>query len=490
MVETGISSRLVFLAEKFQVFDENDLNEFIKIKNMSDKDYYNQTNSDNKELNNLTRRPEIEFIGTKKKIIAIRISEYIGLSKKDSSVIIKVADFVFADMVEADPTEQKIYLQWMLNVFYTSIKLGLYSEAKNLALEDLQRANEYLILFDANKRKTKFKSFCNKTAGLKHILTPSDINQFKTLSQLFDAIDPFIERKSSNMEKALEMFVSRGDAEITFRDRKWTVFIPKTIDAACVVNNHVSWCTAKPGNSNFSNYTSGGSYRLPNGKVSSLYIVFNNEFFAGKSEEVYQFHFESNQLHNRSNQKIDAFKEVISTTNGIDLYFKEELLKLASLKDSIEDNIYIDFLIRFGHSEALFDSYDESTPKILIQKKDVVKMPDISRFKGVETITILRTGLTEIHPSIGNLSNLEMLVLTGNNIKTIPKEIGKLKNLGLINLTENPIESICDEIGELDSSRGGSLYMLFIGESDLSKDNLKKLRNLLPNVKVGHSKIN
>lgn len=489
MVETEISSRLSFLAEKFQVFDESDLKELTNLKNMSDKDYSKQIDSDNIESNKFVRRPEIEFIGTKKKIIAIKISEYIGLAKKEFKTTIKVADFVFADMVESDPTEQKIYLQWMLNVFYTSIKAGLFSEAKNLALEDLQRANEYLILFDANKRKAKFKSFCNKTAGLKHITTPSDINQFKNLSQLFDAIDPFIERKSSNMEKALEMFVSRGDAEISFRDRKWTVFIPKTIDAACVVNNHVSWCTAKPGNSNFSNYTSGSSYRLPNGKVSSLYIVFNNDFFTGKSEEVYQFHFESNQLHNRSNQKVDAFKDIISTTNGIDMYFKEELLRLATLKDSIEDNIYIDYLIKFGHSEALFDSYDESTPKILVQKKDVVKMPDISRFKNVETISILRTGLSEIHPSIGNLPTLEMLVLTGNNIKTIPKEIGKLKNLGLINLTENPIESICDEIGELDSSRGGSLYMLFIGESDISKDNLNKLRRLLPNVKVGHSKI-
>ncbi len=487
MVETEISNRLAFLAEKFQVFDEAELKEITNLKNKPDKEYYASLELDSSE-SKFIRRPEIDIIGTKKKVIAVKISEYLGMGKKDNKVTVRVADYVFADMVEADPTEQKIYLQWMLNVFTTSIKNGFYGEATNLALEDLQRANEYLVLFDGNKRKEKFKQFCGKTAGLKHITKPSDINQFKNLSQLFDAIDPFIERVSSNMEKALEMFVSKGDAEIAFRDRKWTVFIPKTIDAACVVNNHVSWCTAKPGNSNFANYTTGSSYRLPNGKPSRLYIVFDNDFFSGKSDRVYQFHFESQQLHNRSNQKADAFKEIISTSNGIDEFFKEELVKLASLKESIDNNIYIDYLIKFGHSEALFDSLDVVSRKILFQKKDIVKMPDISRFKSVEHISILKTGLTDIHPSIGKLPNLQMLILTGNAIKTLPKEIGNLKKLELLNLTENPIESICDEIGELDSSRGGSLFMLFIGESDISRENLAKLKRLLPNVKVGHSK--
>ena len=157
---------------------------------------------------------------------------------------------------------------------------------------------------------------------------------------------------------------------------------------------------------------------------------------------------------------------------------------MAKQLKKIENNKYIDFLVRFGWTEALFDIMDDYTPIIKFKDREVPKMPDISKFKELHTLIIANGKLHELHPSIGKLKNIREIILPNNNLKSLPKEIGNLNSLLFINLLGNKIKDIPDEIKYLDETNGGSLYRIACNRNEIGEDNYKKLRTLLPSVKM------
>ena len=474
-----ISDRLLFLGNEFKIFEESEIDEII-----------NSNNENHKEHN------DIQFIKSisTNKVLAIRKSFINNNEKGRYKVLVYVSCDVFGDMVKSDPTDNKEYLQWMLTVFRNLIKDSNISneKARQFAEEDLNMANNYLTIFSRNKHKRRFKELCTNSFTAPKT-DPTNINQYSSLSQLFDAVYPFVEREPSLLENKMIEFENKGQAKIAFRDRKWTVFIPYTMEANCVMEHFASWCTAKPGNSNFNNYTN--NYLLPNGKQSRIYVIVNNLLFEGKSKECYQIHFETKQIKSRINDRdINFYEPVLSTSDAISEYFKLELSKLASLCENKTNNIYSDFLIKFGFCDALFDMLDSNRMIINFENKGndlfadrilIPKLPDISKFKNnLDELVLVNVDLAHISPSIGELKQLQLLSLQNNKLVTIPKEIGKLKKLELLNIKGNKIESIPDEIGDLDFSNGGSLYRVSIDETDLSKENFNKLRKLLPNAVI------
>jgi hypothetical protein len=267
----------------------------------------------------------------------------------------------------------------------------------------------YLTLFDINKRKKKFKELCSASYSLKSILDPTNIDQYKNLSQLFDAVDPFIEREPSAVERTLKKFVQSGQAVIPVQDRKFTLYIPKTTAASVVFANFANWCTATKGNGMFNSYTSGNL--KPNGKKSDIYIIINNKFFTGESDEMYQIHFETNQLKDRKNaENVSIFENVLSESEGLLNFFHDELVEMAKgFKKGLDNNRYLDYLIQFGFADSLFELIDEKTPAIRINKREVPRLPDISKFKTLDQIVILEAKMVELHPSIGKLDKLRIL---------------------------------------------------------------------------------
>jgi hypothetical protein len=473
MKKTNITDRLTFLAEQFDVFES--VMDSPDSKPIEDK--LETFKTDGYESKTITTNN-----GTIIGILSIKANNKNRELKK-----VSVCSQVFSDMIVADPTENKIYLQWMLNVFTRLIKSGTendISSAIRFVSEDLPQANVYLVLFEDNKRKRKFKELCLSSYSLKHVDDPTNINQYKSLSQLFDAVDPFIEREPSAVERTMNKFVESGQAVIPVKDRKFTLFIPKTTAANIVFDKFANWCTAKEGNGMFKNYTQNN--KKPNGKNSDIYIIVNNKFFSGESEEMYQIHFETSQLKDRKNsQNVSIFENVIAESEGLSNFFYDELMGMAKdFKKGIENNKYLDFLIQFGFSESLFEMFPEDVPSIRIMNREVPKLPILTRFKNVDQFIITKAKLVELHPSIGNLTNLEMLVLTDNRIKSLPKEIGMLKNLVFLNLTGNPIKEIPSEIACLDKSNGGSLHRLGIREEDVGSEIYKKLKHLLPQTEI------
>jgi hypothetical protein len=370
----------------------------------------------------------------------------------------------------------------MLNVFVRYIKEGNLENAIRFVIEDLPQANEYIKLFESNKRKQKFKKFCENSYILKYFKDPTDINQYRSLAQLFDSVDPFIEREPSELESLILRYFESGQADIPVNDRKFILFIPKNVDANVIFNKFANWCTAKPGNGMFKHYT---EHKRPDNTNSKIYIIINKKFFTGESNDLYQIHFETNQIKDRSNsQNVSIFENVINESEGLSKFFYEELMLMArKCITGLDNNRYLDFLIKFGFCESLFELIDEKTPTIRFMTREIPKLPNINKFKMLDQLIITNANLVELHPSIGELKNLEMLVLSENKIKTLPKEIGNLKKLTFINIIGNPIINIPDEISLLDKSNGGSLFRIAVKKSDIGVENYEKLKRLLPSVK-------
>ena len=464
MESIEIKDRITFLAEQFDVFECENIE--IKLILLAD-------NSFNSRIIKTDLGDIIAIISEKNNNKGRRIKK------------ISVCLDVFSDMIAADPTDNKIYLQWMLNLFSRLLKEDNVDKeliAIRLVEEDLPQANKYLTLFESNKRKRKFKELCSGSYILKDVKDPTDINQYKSLSQLFDAVDPFIEKTPSALEKTLLKFVEIGQAEIPVKDRKFTLFIPKTTEANVAFENFANWCTARKGNGMFKSYTE--NHRKPNGDKSNIYIIIPNSFFEGKTTDLFQIHFETKQLKDRHNgQNVSIFETVLAESDGITNFFYEELITMAKQYiKGFENNNYLDYLIKFGFAESLFELIDETTPTIRFMTREIPRLPDISKFRDLDQLIICNAKMSELHSSIGKLDKLEMLVLTENNIKGLPKEIGNLKNLKFLNIIGNPIIEIPEEIKYLDKSNGGSLYRIGVKEEDIGSDNYNKLKQLLPNV--------
>lgn len=472
MTESTVTDRLTFLANQFDIFDCS-TSEAIddKMKELSKEGY----------------SPSLITTPLEGDVLAI-ISK--KTNERDRSLLkVSVCSDVFGDMIAADPTTNKMYLQWMLNLFARLLKEGKSSinVAIRLVKEDLPQANEYLTLFEDNKRKKKFMELCKGSYTLKHVSDPTNINQYKSLAQLFDAVDPFIEREPSAVERTLNKYVDMGQAVIPVKDRKFTLYIPKTTAASVVFDTFANWCTARGGNGMFDSYTTG--HKKPNGEKSDIYIIIDNKFFTGESQNIYQIHFETKQLKDRHNgSNVSIYENVIAESEGIKNFFYDELMTMAKgYKGGLENNNYIDFLIQFGFTESLFELYDEKTPNIRLVRREVPKIPDLTRFKNLDQLIVMNANLVELHPSIGKLTKLEYLILANNRIKTLPKEIGSLCNVEFINLVGNPVTDFPESIKYLDRSMGGKLERIGVSADLIGAKNLERLRELLPTTDINEN---
>jgi hypothetical protein len=470
-------SRLEFLINKFNVCD-------ITNEKLVDELHSEMMESGYQDVGVIEGRSVMAYVFTMSTVKVNRSGE--DLIKKTNKIFISRE--VFDSMVHSDPTKNKTNTQWMLNIFSNLIKDGNLEEAIRFVDEDLPQAEEYLQIFEGNKRKNKFKEYCKLSYVLLNVSDPTNINQYSSLSQLYDAVDPFIERDASEIEKTLNKFVEMGQAEIPVRDRKFTVFIPKTTEASVIFDKFASWCTAKAGNTMFNSYTKNNL--RPDGKKSKIYIVINNDFFKGgtnvlDNEMIYQIHFETKQVKNKNQSNTaDFYLNVISQSEGVANFFNSELTTMAKEKFKIDNNVYLDYLIKFGWTQALFDLMLDVTPVIKLINREIPKLANMTKFTELRQLIICDSKLHDLHPSIGKLKHLESLALPNNKIIALPKEIGNLKNLVFINLLGNPLSEIPDEIKYLDSTNGGSLVRIAVSEKDIGAKNYKKIRDLLPSVKM------
>ena len=165
----------------------------------------------------------------------------------------------FKQIVASDPTagEDKMgkYSKWLL---------ALYTGG-NLKLEDLYKATKYLTIFDKYKGKIEKK----------------DIGQYKSLPELYRAIQPYEDNTQAASHKEEIRQIKKG-AEKVYEDDEWLVVVPHTQQAAIEYGRGTQWCTAATDSYNYFNHYN---------KEGPLYININKN--TGKK---FQFHFESQQF--------------------------------------------------------------------------------------------------------------------------------------------------------------------------------------------------
>ena len=418
---------------------------------------------------------------------------YIVTNKKGKSKVL-LTDQIFGDIVEADPTQKKEFVQWMITVFLRHLKEGDVDQAVRFLTEDLPEANEYLEVFNNVRKKKVFKTGApNRPNAPENV---SDITQYNDLGHLYSIVSPFIgsdEEDDSGLWGKLKKFIDLGHAKLAYRDNDVLVYTPQTIESSCEpLGNLASWCTRREGNTYFDRYRR--EHPKPDGSLSDYYVVMPKKLFDGDDEQIYplQFHFESGQLHDKNNRSIerDQLPDVLSKFPGLTEFFRRELGSLATgdvrqgsglmdskylkylskfggdIKDVIDDDVYAEGVesIRRLASEQQGSLQSNKYLKWLMENTEGVnitdylnddmetldftgiqmkQLPDLTRFKEASRITADNCGIVEF-PQASLLPNtIEVLGLNNNKIEYFnPEGYEKFPALFIINLRNNPIKKI------------------------------------------------
>lgn len=452
--------RIEFLAKKFDVFDDDD------IKKLADKDFYLPDGSQYEHLYDIKDNGQQILYA----IYLFNERLFRNTGKKEPKNI-RVADFVFIDIVRADPTEHKEYVQWMLTTFTRLIKESEFGRALRFVIEDLWLAKKYLTVFHKNRTKPKFKAICQRmfkgNDRFKHISDPSDIQQYRDLAELFDAVDPFIEKDVSKLERDMRIMARLRYASIPYEDRHVMIFVPTTIQASRLFANLTNWCTT----SNRDTHKSYTKQKTPSGKRSKLHILVPKTYLISdatdpnKTEDVYQFHFESGQFMDRKDGRISDIPALVRDNVGLRNYFYDTLMDLASEhKVNRQSNRYVEALLKFGFSDVALDVYPDNTKKLRFTGYNMGEIADLSRFKDAEMLYLVDCKVTRLDSNIAALKQLKTLVLLNNKLKDLPKSLGKLSNLKVLNIKGNYIKELPDELSQLDKTNGGSLEVVTVDD--------------------------
>ena len=466
---------------------------------------------------------------------------YIITNRKGKQSI-KLTDLIFEDIVDADPSSNKQYVQWMIKVFMTHIKEGEVEQAIRFLSEDLPEANEFLEVFDKVKNKKVFKRSAPNRPNAPQNVT--DINQYSSLAQLYSVVSPFVGMEDddedgdgeSKLWKKLKKYIDLGEARLAYRDNDVMVYMPQTLEASCdPLGPLASWCTRRSGNSYFDTYR---QKKKPDGSLSDYYVVMPKKLFDGDDEGgvfPLQIHFESNQLHDKNNSSIERsgkLEEILNRFSGLKDFFKRELGALVEMDvtkgTGLMDSSYIKYLNMFGgkaEDHISGEAYEQGVNNIkklageqnvpLQQNKylkwlmentegvnvtdfldpkntdrldfsgmNIGTIPDLSNFTNLDAILAEGSGLTEM-PPINYLpmgAPLTMVSFQNNQIKVAPPEgYEKLPNLFSINLKGNPIEKI--NVGVVEKLLDLEDFIRFAIDDDklenLSPENKKEYDDLI-----------
>jgi hypothetical protein len=141
-----------------------------------------------------------------------------AFSKDNAQAKVPNADatYIVSSLAMADPSPNKMYLQWICNMYAK----GMFR------FEDFYRLR--YALSDFHDKKALFPN--------------KDISQFKTLSDLEDAVDS-LKGQAPSKKKEVQKIKTEG-ADKVYEDDKCVLLRLKTKQAACYYGRGTKWCTA------------------------------------------------------------------------------------------------------------------------------------------------------------------------------------------------------------------------------------------------------
>lgn len=462
---------------------------------------------------------------------------YIVTNKKGKSKVV-LTDEIFNDIVEADPSTKKEFVQWIITVFLRHLKDGDVDQAIRFISEDLPEAREFLEVFEKVRKKKTFKTGApNRPDAPQNV---SDITQYRDIAHLYSVVRPFIESdddEDGGLWGKLKKYIDIGHAKLAYRDNDVLVYQPDTQESSCdPLGPLATWCTRRSGSSYFDSYRQ-GSYLRPDGSKSEYYVILPKTLF-GKEEhsdsDVYplQFHWESGQLHDQSNTSIEGrsslkLADVIKRFPGLMEFFKKDLGALATheikngaglmdskylkylnkfggdVKDVISDDVYkagvesirklasqqqgalqnnkyLKWLMENTDGVIITDYLDRSMEVLDFSDMNLTELPNCSEFTNANRISANNCGLTSV-PPVSHLpkDSLEILTLNDNQITEAPgKDYGQLKGLFVLNIHDNPLRRI--DVSVLEQLSQENMARFVINDKDLtnlSPENLEQYRS-------------
>lgn len=208
------------------------------------------------------------------KYVFVKINDDITSIKRLKETFPNIAEEDFKAILASDPTynnntyEAGKYSRWLLSLF----------NKNNLKKEDLYKAKEYLEKFDKKKAK-----FSNK-----------DINVYKTLPDLYKAIEE-IENKEptkSELKRNVQRTDLDKDAVLFMETENFKIYIPLTYEASCKLGSNTEWCTAtRSDREYYDRYTEDGN---------KLYIFINKK----DPSEKYQWNTKEKYTCDKNDEEI------------------------------------------------------------------------------------------------------------------------------------------------------------------------------------------
>ena len=302
----------------------------------------------------------------------------------------------FYQIIQSDPTyrtekSEKMgkFGKWLLFLYLN----------RRLKTEDLYKAKEYL---------TYFIKYYNR-------IEVKDINQYKSLNDLYRVISIFMENPEMSTSKNDEIRKIKEGAEKVYEDERWLVIVPHTKEASCYYGKGTQWCTAAESSHNhFDHYNNQGP----------LYINIDK-----LANTKYQFHFESDSFMDETDTPIESpifencdlskglcewYKDNVEDANKlfeiwIDFYYHEESdIDYVLIQDEEEDSFYR--LYDKSNNEnitggLIFNSVDEMRQaNRMLTKQNYCIVPNIKNM-----YTLLVIDESELYPMLNNAIRIEKI---------------------------------------------------------------------------------
>lgn len=181
-------------------------------------------------------------------------------------------DIVDHFSTQADPTKNKVHTQWILKQY----------QRGKIRQEDHPRIKQTLSDFEQHKNK----------------LTNKDINSYKSLGDIEDAVAPHIDSEEPISKRQETKRVKDEGSEIVHSEPDFTVRKLKSKEAACHYGAGTKWCTAakNEGNNMFDYYNKDGP----------LYVIHHKDETG--AERKYQYHPASDQFMDEKDDEVSMDK--------------------------------------------------------------------------------------------------------------------------------------------------------------------------------------
>lgn len=213
---------------------------------------------------------------------------------------------------------------------YAKLLINLYRK-KGLKLEDLPKAKEYLEYV------------------YKHNVA-LDVTKIKSLTDLYDVVKNYYTRDTRDLSSIISA-LNEKEYKMVFKGENFTIFIPFTEKASCILGVNTEWCTTWGPESLNPKHKDRGSLFNRYHTQGPLYILISDSDVNNK----YQFHFESKQYMDRDDKRINV-TEFLNENPDIKNFFFPSLISDDQPEDIVKQQI------------ARMNALDEDDAGILVNK--------------------------------------------------------------------------------------------------------------------------